>query len=206
MMNDSASGLPSRRLGVAGLTLLAAIAIACGNPKDARPASASTPASAGESLAVVSDSGPPETVGKSSKCPRTGLWAACSVEKRLEQAGFVVRKAAPPPKRPGFSVAQIAYALGRSKLEVFVYPDADALQRDWKQLDSLTASPRGKPTQWEHPPSLVRSVNLAAVYLTDSPVQADRLSLALTAGAPQPRSLVPATSQVLPTIEVHPRK
>jgi hypothetical protein len=32
----------------------------------------------------------------------------------------------------------------------------------------------------------VRSANLAAVFLTDSPVQAERLTLAITAGPPQP--------------------
>jgi hypothetical protein len=32
----------------------------------------------------------------------------------------------------------------------------------------------------------VRSANLAAVFLTDNPTQAERLTLALTAGAPQP--------------------
>jgi hypothetical protein len=32
----------------------------------------------------------------------------------------------------------------------------------------------------------VRSGNLIAVFLTDNPTQAERLALALTAGAPQP--------------------
>jgi hypothetical protein len=78
------------------------------------------------------------------------------------------------------------YTLGHSRLEVFVYPDEAALARDFAALDSLTASPRGKPGTWEAVPTFVRSANLAAVFLTDSPVQAERLTLAITAGAPQP--------------------
>jgi hypothetical protein len=76
--------------------------------------------------------------------------------------------------------------LGHARLEVFVYPDEAALARDIAGIDTLTASPRGKPGAWETPPTFVRSANLAAVFLTDSPVQAERLTLAITAGAPQP--------------------
>jgi hypothetical protein len=206
MTKDSDPGCDSRRIRLVCLSLLASLAIACGRSKDPKPANGSMAAPATVVDDAVTDSSSAATGGKSPFCPRTGLWAACSVERRLEQAGFVVRKAATPPRRPGFSVAPIAYTLGRAKLEVFVYPDAKSLQQDWSQLDTLTGSPRGKTPLWELPPSVVRSVNLAAVYLTDSPVQAERLSLALTAGAPQPRSGAPATSQVLPTIEVRPRK
>jgi hypothetical protein len=119
-------------------------------------------------------------------CPRTGLWALCSVEKRLTQAGFVVNHAAEAaPRRAGFSVSPTAYTLGRSRLEVFIYADSTAARRDVASLDTLTASPRGVGANWGMPPTFVRSANLLAVFLTDSPQQAERLSLALTAGAPQ---------------------
>jgi hypothetical protein len=122
-----------------------------------------------------------------SPCPRTGRWALCSLEKRLKQAGFVAtldnREA---PRRPGFSVAPTAYTLGHSHLEVFLYPSEAALARDIERIDTVTASPRGRPGSWDTPPTFVRSANLAAVLLTDSPVQAERLTLAITAGAPQP--------------------
>ena len=119
-------------------------------------------------------------------CPRTGLWALCSVEKRLTQAGFVVNHATEPaPRRAGFSVSPAAYTLGRARLEVFIYADSTAARRDVASLDTLTASPRGVGANWGMPPTFVRSANLLAVFLTDSPQQAERLSLALTAGAPQ---------------------
>jgi hypothetical protein len=124
-----------------------------------------------------------------SPCPRTGRWALCSLEKRLEQSGFVVKRVGgEAPRREGFSVAPVAYTVGHSRLEVFLYPDEAALAKDIARIDTLTASPRGKSTAWETTPTLVRSANLAAVFLTDSPVQAERLTLAVTAGAPQPNS------------------
>jgi hypothetical protein len=109
------------------------------------------------------------------------------VEKRLTQAGFVVNHATEPsPRRAGFSVSPAAYKLGRARLEVFLYPDSTAARRDVARLDTLTASPKGALNAWGMAPTFVRSGNLLAVFLTESPQQAERLSLALTAGAPQP--------------------
>ena len=120
-------------------------------------------------------------------CPRTGLWALCSVEKRLTQSGFVVTRATEPgPRRAGFSVIPASYTLGHSRLEVFIYADSMAARRDVAKLDTLSASPRGTSNNWGIPPTFVRAGNLLAVFLTDSPQQAERLTLALTAGAPQP--------------------
>jgi len=123
----------------------------------------------------------------STTCPRTGKWALCSVEKRLKQSGFVIKRLeGRAPRRAGFSVSPAVYTLGRSRLEVFIYSDSSALARDVAGLDTLTAAPRGVPSPWPQPPTFVRSANLLAVLLTDSQQQAERLNLALTAGAPQP--------------------
>lgn len=122
-------------------------------------------------------------------CPHTGQWAACSVERRLRQSGFVVRPLKDEAKkRPGFSVLPLVYSLGKTRLEVFLYPDEAALARDVAGLDTTLASPRGSPPAWEGEPIFVRSGNLAAVILSRSPRQAERAVLALTAGAPQPGS------------------
>jgi len=123
----------------------------------------------------------------SSPCPRTGKWALCSVEKRLAQSGFVVRPVSgDSPRRAGFSVAPAVYRLGESRLEVFVYPDETSLARDLEKLDTVTVAPRGSVSNWGRLPTFVRSANLIAVFLTGNPTQAERLTLALTAGAPQP--------------------
>ncbi len=125
---------------------------------------------------------------RANACPRTGLWAQCSVEKRLSQSGFVVRRMPDSVKRrSGFSVMPIPYILGRSRLDVFIYPTADAVSSETSRLDTALAGPRGVRSQWGVgvQPTFVRSANLIAVFLTDNPTQSERLSLALTAGPPQ---------------------
>jgi hypothetical protein len=165
--------------------IVALFLLGCGH---ARPdASRSDSATAATTRAAVDS---PLTSGSTTPkpaCPRTGLWALCSLEKRLTQSGFVVNHVTEPaPRRAGFSVGPVAYKLGRSRLEVFIYADSAAARRDVAKLDSLTASPRGAGNVWGTAPTFVHSGNLLAVFLTDSPQQAERLSLALTAGAPQP--------------------
>jgi hypothetical protein len=90
------------------------------------------------------------------------------------------------PKRAGFSVAPQVYALGKSRLEVFLYPSERVASGDLRLLDTLSAAPRGAANPWGASPTFVRSANLLAVFLTDNPTYAERLTLALTAGAPQP--------------------
>ena len=90
------------------------------------------------------------------------------------------------PRRAGFSVAPAVYKLGESRLEVFVYPDEASLSRDLEKLDTVIVAPRGSASKWGRVPTFVRSANLIAVFLTGNPTQAERLTLALTAGAPQP--------------------
>lgn len=121
-----------------------------------------------------------------SPCPRTGRWAGCSLEKRLEQAGFVLRKPeGGQPRRSGFSVQPTVYMLGPARLEVFIYPDEAALGRDVAKLDTTLAALRGQTNDWDVPPRFVRSGNLVAVFLTRNEQQAERLTLAITAGAPR---------------------
>jgi len=128
----------------------------------------------------------PSLPDSASPCPRTGRWAICTVEKRLEQSGFVLRKVEREnPRRLGFSVQPVVYELGRARLEIFLYPDDAALTRDLASIDTLVAAPRGRKNDWEVPPRFVRSANLIAVFLTRNEQQAERLTLAITAGPPQ---------------------
>ena len=149
------------------------------------PASSTvTTATAASSSSPIPTANP--QTSQTSPCPRTGLWATCSVEKRLRDAGFVLRRVADEaPHRPGFSVTPAVYTLAGKRLEVFIYPNESALSADIKNIDTVSASPRGAPNPWPMPPTFLRSGNLAAVFLTDNATQAERLTLALTAGAPQ---------------------
>jgi hypothetical protein len=172
------------RLAVSCLCLMTA---SCGR-SDQREAS--TKAGPPRDSAVLR-SGSSAAVGRaSSPCPRTGRWAICSLEKRLEQSGFVLKQAqGEPARRSGFSVQPVAYTLGgRARLEVFVYPDEAALTREVAKIDTALAAPPGQSNDWEIPPRFIRSGNLAAVLLTRNELQAERVTLAITAGAPQPDS------------------
>ena len=165
--------------------LLCTLLAACGRSGEsgsdsaaAIPAGKAPEISGGSVDSVV----PAKTAGP---CPRTGRWAICSLEKRLEQSGFVLREGEGKTSRLGFSVPPKAYTLGRAKLEVFIYPDEAALTRDLAQMDTIAAAPHGKSNDWEIPPRFMRSANLAAVFLTRNEQQAERLTLAITAGPPQ---------------------
>lgn len=68
---------------------------------------------------------------------------------------------------------------------MFIYPSETALAADVGKIDTVIVAPRGARNPWMMMPTFVRSGNLAAVFLTDSPTQAERFTLALTAGAPQ---------------------
>lgn len=162
---------------------LPALAASCrGASADRGSRGTSSPA---DSISGVSAS--PERSASKTTCARTGSWARCSVEKRLERSGFVVRPdTGRPIRRPGFSVLPAVYTLGRSRLEVFLYSSSDAAAHDAAGLDTVVAAPRGSRGGWPAPPTFVRNTNLIAVFLTDSPVQAERLTLALGAGPPQP--------------------
>jgi hypothetical protein len=111
------------------------------------------------------------------------------MERRLKQAGFVVtRLDEKPGKRAGFSVDPIVYSLGSSRLEAFIYDDEKSLEKDIALLDTIAVAPKGTASTWESTPVLIRSANLAVVLLTQNQRQAERVMLAITAGAPQPGS------------------
>jgi hypothetical protein len=103
------------------------------------------------------------------------------------QSGFVVRRVdSVGPRRPGFAVAPAVYTLGRTRLEVFIYQNESAVSADVAKIDTVFAAPRGAKHTWGLVPTFARSGNLAAVFLTDNATQAERFTLAITAGAPQP--------------------
>ncbi len=146
-----------------------AILAACG--KDSTHERANTSVSPQATVAALPNS-PIPTEGS---CPANGLWAVCSVEKRLKQSGFVAQKSdSIGEKRAGISVKPVAYKLNKSRLELYLYDDAGSLARAIPKIDTSAIAP-----------VFIRSGNLIALLFTDDGTQAERLSLALTAGAPQ---------------------
>lgn len=143
---------------------------------------------AGDSVVTASPIAPPSvaTRGPADTCLKNGLWAQCSVERRLKQSGFVVKRLdSATTNRAGFTVKPVVLNLGKSKLEVFLYKSEAEANRDAAELDTVTVAPKGKTASWEIPPIFIRNTNLIAVLLTENPRQAERATLALTAGPPQ---------------------
>lgn len=164
---------------------IATIAAALGGCGRAAPSNASADSS---SLRESQPATSVITAAAKPACPANGTWALCSIEKRLRRAGLVARRdSADTTMRAGFTVKPAAYALGRdSHLDLFIYPNDAALADDISKLDTLRVAPTGKRGAWAIPPTLIRSANLAAVLVTKDAREADRVALAITAGAPQP--------------------
>jgi len=169
------------------LLLASAVPAACSRSSSGSGDSAVSGTAALNVVSTSAAGSESDSAPKTSGCPRTGLWAPCSVEQRLMQSGFVVRRVdGEAPRRPGFSVRPTVYTLGRTRLEVFIYQNESAVSADVAKIDTVFAAPRGTKNTWGLIPTFVRSANLAAVFLTDNATQAERFTLAITAGAPQP--------------------
>jgi len=108
-------------------------------------------------------------------CEHTGLWAECSLERRLKQSGFVVKKLDEKPPHDGFTIEPVVYSLGSSRLEAFFYKDEKSANRDGATVDTAQVT-------------LIRSANLVALLSSQNARQAERVMLAITAGPPQPGS------------------
>lgn len=159
-----------RRHGYFAATLLVCTVMVACSSEPAPQESALDPAN---SPTPVSSSISPRPVDPA--CPANGLWAVCSVEKRLKQSGFVAQKNdSIGDRRAGISVEAVAYKLNKSRLELYLYDDAATLQREISKVDTIKIAP-----------VFIRSGNLVALLFTDDATQAERLALALTAGAPQ---------------------
>jgi len=117
-----------------------------------------------------------------------GDWTPCAVEERLVRAGVVLDRQEEPVQHAFLQVPGVRYHVGNAEheLQVFLYPSAEARERDTALLDSATVSPRGTRVAWRTPPTLVVSNNLVAVILSVNDRTVERLTLALGAGLPAP--------------------
>ncbi len=158
--------------------LVFVIAAACGREKQA------------SDKAALPQNPAPVAIPDSSRhvvnpCEHTGLWAPCSLERRLKQSGFVVKKLDETPSRSGFKLKPTVYSLGASRIEVFFYDDEKSANKDLAQLDTVAVAPKGSQPEWPSTPTFIHSANLVAVLLTQNQRQAERVVLAITAGPPQ---------------------
>lgn len=149
------------------------VAVACGRDDGARAAAARRP-----------DDYP--VPAARARCPRTGHWDACTLKERLDAAGLVPRDSGDSVRQRFLSVPGGRLLLGRDQLVAFVYADSAAMRADASRLDSLAAAPRGSGAPWPAAPTLITSDNLLAVLLGGDDHKIERVTLAITAGPPQP--------------------
>lgn len=175
--------LPTFLLGAAALVC------ACGD----------TPAPAKSPVAYATPVPRPPTPSDS-LCPRDGLWRACHLEDRISKAGMMI-KALDTLRVPHVNLPGIRYKIGKNaKLVAYFFPDSLAGAKATASLDKLRLTPPGDSIgQWPTAPfEAIRSANMIAVLFEVNAAQAERVRLALTAGAPQAYSESAQTPQVLP--------
>ena len=168
---------PATRLLLFAAALCAGAA--CG---DSGPRTADTSAVDREqqpSAATATGAGPIDT------CPKSGLWRRCSLEDRLESAGFVVDSAPDTLRHEWLSVEGLRYDFAQGVLDVFVYPSADAARQDASKLDSARAAPAGVTPGYRWPPTMIVSRNVLAVMQTANDRFGERLLNAVAAGLPE---------------------
>ena len=113
-----------------------------------------------------------------------GRWDVAALEKRLDLQGMAPRKQSEPVRHPFLSVAGTSYLIGNAELQVFIYEDAAAADRDRAKLDTTRVAPRGERVKWPTKPTLIRNNNLAAILLGQNALQIERVQRALMAGLP----------------------
>ena len=76
--------------------------------------------------------------------------------------------------------------IGHGDVQAFIYPDSIQPKADVAKLDTATAAPPGKQVHWPAPVTLVRSLNLVAILLIDSPGHSERVANGILGGPPPP--------------------
>lgn len=122
------------------------------------------------------------------RCPATGLWAECSVLYRLDRSGLAPHvDSTGKPEEKALSGRPLLVKFGTtSRLEVFLYPDSAARIADARKLDrSALVGATGQQTL-RRERTLIENANLIGLLSSINDRLRERVSDALTAGAPQP--------------------
>jgi hypothetical protein len=119
-------------------------------------------------------------------CPATGLWSACAVFERLDRAGLAPRRDSTAATEPPLTRSGTLLRIGRSELELYVYPDVAAREREEATLERGKYIAGDKPVGMESRPTLIPSANLLVILHSRNDHQRERVFDAITAGPPQP--------------------
>ena len=124
------------------------------------------------------------------QCPVNGLWARCSVMYRLERSGLAPKlDSTAKPERVSLRGASFVIKIGRlASLDVFLYPDSASRIADERTLDRTEFVAPGVAQTIRRERTLIENANLVGLLTSLNDHQRERVSDALTAGAPQPPS------------------
>lgn len=173
----------------AAVAALVVVSAACGGAEDrAAPGGARGAPPENHATPVAADASHPSTAPDTlaPPCPPTGRWAECTVINRLEQAGLIMEPHQDPVTREPLQRQGRGFSVRSAELEVFIYPDRNARERDQARLDPDDYLEADAPPEPVHKPTIVASENLLVVLDTRRERQRERITLALTAGPPQP--------------------
>jgi hypothetical protein len=129
-----------------------------------------------------------------SPCPANGLWAQCAVLYRLERAGLAphldsTAKVEEKSLGQGGGATSFVVKIGMSaRLEVFLYPDSAARIADAAHLDRREFVGATQEQTIKRERTLIQNANLVGLLTSINSHQRERVSDALSAGAPQPAS------------------
>lgn len=122
-------------------------------------------------------------VGCARTVPRQTEWTKTLVVEKLRAAGLdPVEK--DTVRHSFLSAKGIVYGVSGSDLQIFIYDDRAALEREVSQLDPVRVSPPTMMISWIAPPSLITSRNLVAILLARDDVLKETVKRALM-GIPQ---------------------
>lgn len=157
---------------------VAALVAGCGSSSP----SADTALTAGPIIAAAAP------VPGDTTCPSTGLWARCTLFKRLEMAGLNVRKdSAAEVREPMLSVPGFEMPIARGRIRVFLYADSTSRRRDQAKLDPRAfITPRQSPGLLGER-TLAPSANMLVLMEITNEQQRERIANAVMAGPPQPK-------------------
>lgn len=119
-------------------------------------------------------------------CPATGLWSECAVIERLDRAGLAPRVDSAGATEAPLVARGTLVRIGRSGLELYVYADITARERDQAKLDRGKYLAGDAPIGMNPQPTLIPSANLIAILHSRNDHQRERVFDAITAGPPQP--------------------
>jgi len=109
------------------------------------------------------------------------------VLERLDRAGLAPRVSPDMVGEAPLQQSGRLIRLGSAELKVFVYPDSVARQRDEARLDRHRYIEATQEPTLRNEATIIRSANLLAILNSKSGTQRERVSLAITAGPPQPK-------------------